>query len=201
MYIQIELLFIFVDSETKLLNHNSKLLTPNLKMPVVTRSQAKALREAKDKAKTYKPVKVNISNEMDNVEFERLIMEMNSLNEKFPNNRGVRQTSMLCDFINKTTPLLEPAIEYISKNLTENNLRLITLLHNTVHYLSTQLYQAGYCKSFYISLNYARKILVLLKKYNPAMIIQQGMQSRIVRYVIGKNIFEFKNEMVLNISN
>lgn len=163
----------------------------------VTRSQTKALHEAEEK-RFQESINKKSSAPSGVAILEKIQSEMAELIRIFPNKRVVRQASLLSSFMDNTEPLLEPAIEFISKNLDRLSLRMFTILHNHILYLSTELRQYGSYKSWFKATNYSHKITNFLKLYNPKIIIQHSLQNRIAKYVIGKDVIDFSNDLSLN---
>jgi hypothetical protein len=96
-------------------------------MPVVTRSQSK-------KNAAILPV---VSNEKS---YHTLKLEIHILITNFPGIVSpLQKIELLSTAIDKLEPIIDNAIQYISNDLTMNNLKFITLLHNRLLYLASEI--------------------------------------------------------------
>jgi hypothetical protein len=130
-------------------------------MPVVTRSQSNASR----KLAVAKDI-------IEETAFNQLIESLRELNTNFPNKRAIRQSNLLSNFMDNTTHLLEPSIQYIAKNVDVINLKLLTVLHNRILHLATQLEKCGLVSPQYKAFKYTNIIAKCLEKYIDKMTIQ-----------------------------
>lgn len=156
-------------------------------MPVVTRSQTKALAEAN---KT-KPVTIIIKPISD------LVDAIRALNANFPRKKTVQKQTLLCKFIDDTTQLLEPAIKEFSWFVTFNYLKLFVALHNRMLYMAMQLDELNDRTATFKARNYAKSIVEYMQKYTNIS-INRGPQGRISKCVIDNEVYDLNACLFLN---
>jgi hypothetical protein len=144
-------------------------------MPVVTRYQSKIARDDASKKRTYESA------------YNQLIGEMRILVQSFTNDTtALERTAILRDFIIRMNPLLESAALHVSQDTTLRKLKLMTVLHNRMLYMSTEVnaYDENAAGVVY---DFAVQLARHMEKHFKNMIIMYNYQSRIAGYTISQD--------------
>ena len=96
-------------------------------MPVVTRSQSKANRALSQ-------------TNFEQIAYENLKSEMRNLALSFNSKTTVfEKSTVLRDAVSRMARIMGPAIAYISRDVTIDQLKLLTVLHNRMLFMASQL--------------------------------------------------------------
>lgn len=143
-------------------------------MPIVTRSQAKAVRKL-------------VEEYVDVSAYNKLQSEMRNLALNFNSKSVFEKSTLLRDCVARMTVIIEPAIAYIAHDVTMSQLKLMTVLHNRMLFLATQLKSYGETANANKVYDFAVQLVRHMEKHFKNIIIMYTNQSRIDGYIITKD--------------
>jgi hypothetical protein len=150
-------------------------------MPVVTRSQYKTAHKL---AKEY----------VDVFAYDKLKSEMRNLALDFNSKAVFEKSTSLRECVARMTVIIEPAIAYIAQDVTISQLKLMTVLHNRMLFLATQLKSYGETANANKVYDFAVQLVRHMEKHFKNIIIMYTNQSRIAGYIITKDThIDFSN--------